>query len=493
MFKLPKEIEEGNIEYKRDLLNVDEERKKHLASQMKWRVSEGNGEAIYYIGINDNGSFYGLNYNEINISIKILKEITNIINVKINNINKNKINNKYYAIINIKNISNKKYFNIGFIGSSKAGKSTLINILSHNITDNGKGSARLSIFNHKHEIISGMTSSIGIKILGYKNNICINEKCIFNNDIINSSNKIINLIDFPGHLKYYKTIFNKLLSFNLNYLLIVINPFNINYQLIKFYINYCLITKKYFSIIFTNNEKKSFNITTILNFFKKLKINLNEYDNNIKINKYYYISISNINRNNIDLLKKLINNISNINLKDNNKDEIQIIHKYNNEFLGMIYSGICLNNNFNVNDDIFIESNGEWHKSKLLSLQVNQLNSSTVYKNCLLGLKLDINIDKPTIIVKNINNYNFYNKINLKILYTYYKKINIKEVNKSSYNIIPKSNIDIMLFICNKIIIGKIIDINNLTIILKENILIKNNILFKIGNNYGIGLIYIKK
>ena len=28
------------------------------ASQMIWRVKEGNGEAIYFLGINDDGTFY---------------------------------------------------------------------------------------------------------------------------------------------------------------------------------------------------------------------------------------------------------------------------------------------------------------------------------------------------------------------------------------------------------------------------------------------------
>ena len=59
MFNLPKEIEEGNIEYKRELINVDDDRLNHLASQMKWRLKEGNGKAKYYLGINDDGSFYG--------------------------------------------------------------------------------------------------------------------------------------------------------------------------------------------------------------------------------------------------------------------------------------------------------------------------------------------------------------------------------------------------------------------------------------------------
>jgi GTPase len=35
--KLPREIEEGNVEYKRQLLSPSNERFEHLVTQMKWR------------------------------------------------------------------------------------------------------------------------------------------------------------------------------------------------------------------------------------------------------------------------------------------------------------------------------------------------------------------------------------------------------------------------------------------------------------------------
>ena len=39
------EIEEGNIEYKRFLINIDESRLEQLSTQMKWRLKEGDNEA----------------------------------------------------------------------------------------------------------------------------------------------------------------------------------------------------------------------------------------------------------------------------------------------------------------------------------------------------------------------------------------------------------------------------------------------------------------
>ncbi len=57
-------------------------------------------------------------------------------------------------------------------GSVDSGKSTLVAVLTHGaggapLLDNGRGSARMAVFRHKHEIESGRTSSISQQILGY--------------------------------------------------------------------------------------------------------------------------------------------------------------------------------------------------------------------------------------------------------------------------------------------------------------------------------------
>jgi GTPase len=50
-----------------------------------------------------------------------------------------------------------------------SGKSTLVAVLTHGadgrpLLDNGRGSARMAVFRHKHEIESGRTSSISQQV-----------------------------------------------------------------------------------------------------------------------------------------------------------------------------------------------------------------------------------------------------------------------------------------------------------------------------------------
>ncbi len=58
--KLDKESDEGNVEYKLKLIDPTATRFEHLVTQMKFRLQEGLGEAIYEIGIEDNGYPKGL-------------------------------------------------------------------------------------------------------------------------------------------------------------------------------------------------------------------------------------------------------------------------------------------------------------------------------------------------------------------------------------------------------------------------------------------------
>ena len=55
------------------LVNPTSSRLEHLVTQMKWRLQEGEGEAIYQIGVEDNGMLAGLRDAEMKASLDTLK------------------------------------------------------------------------------------------------------------------------------------------------------------------------------------------------------------------------------------------------------------------------------------------------------------------------------------------------------------------------------------------------------------------------------------
>ncbi len=72
---LDPENDNGNIEYKIHIKNIEDKRLQKLATQMLWRISEGRGVCYYYIGITDDGTPRGISKNYMEKSIKNIKSI----------------------------------------------------------------------------------------------------------------------------------------------------------------------------------------------------------------------------------------------------------------------------------------------------------------------------------------------------------------------------------------------------------------------------------
>jgi GTPase len=209
------EPQEGNIEYKLKLVDKSEDRIEQLATQMRWRCStEGNGECIYNLGVEDDGSIVGLTSEEYSMTVDTIKKIANMNNYHITQLSKTETENdqKYMYELLIRENNNNNYIdiNVAVAGPVDAGKSSFLGSLTTGKLDDGKGSARLSIFNYPHEIKTGRTSSVGHHIIGYdKNGDIVNYSG--NNgklswpDIVKRSSKIISLFDLAGHEKYLKT------------------------------------------------------------------------------------------------------------------------------------------------------------------------------------------------------------------------------------------------------------------------------------------------
>lgn len=65
----------GNTEYKFMLKLTNAERLARLTTQMKFRASEGNGEAFYVIGVKDDGQAAGLPQDQMETSLRILHKM----------------------------------------------------------------------------------------------------------------------------------------------------------------------------------------------------------------------------------------------------------------------------------------------------------------------------------------------------------------------------------------------------------------------------------
>jgi GTPase len=64
-------------------------------------------------------------------------------------------------------IKSAQQLRISLTGATMSGKSSLLGTLSTSTLDNGRGKSRLSMLKHRHEITSGVTSSVSQELVGY--------------------------------------------------------------------------------------------------------------------------------------------------------------------------------------------------------------------------------------------------------------------------------------------------------------------------------------
>ncbi len=225
---LGQENEEGNIEYKLKLIDPTATRFEHLVTQMKFRLQEGQGEAIYEIGIEDNGYPKGISEEELKNSIKTLEKMAEQLQADITILREREGESGKVAEVLVRKLAEEEYIEVrvAVAGNVDSGKSTLVGVLTQGKLDNGRGLTRVNVFRHKHEVETGRTSSISQQILGFdsKGEI-VNYNLLGSQSwtkIIEGSAKVLTFIDLGGHEKYLKTTLFGLTGHLPDYALLVV-------------------------------------------------------------------------------------------------------------------------------------------------------------------------------------------------------------------------------------------------------------------------------
>lgn len=218
---LPPEPQLGNIEYKLKLINPSTQRFEHLVTQMKWRLREGHGEAVYEIGVSDSGYFSGLNDADMATSLDTLRKMAYKLGASTTILRRKTLPSKRsVAEVLVRKIPDDQSsieVRVGVLGGVNAGKSTLLGVLTQGELDNGRGSARLNMFRHRHEIQSGRTSCISHETLGFDtqgNLINLTFDRMTTEEISDKSSKLVTFMDLAGHRRYLKTTVQALTGYS---------------------------------------------------------------------------------------------------------------------------------------------------------------------------------------------------------------------------------------------------------------------------------------
>lgn len=116
----------------------------------------------------------------------------------------------------------KQHLRVAIVGASGAGKSSLLGTLTTSVLDNGRGKSRLSLLKHRHEIASGVTSSVAQELLGYQSTSSTSTPIVNYAsgdvsswpDIHNLADRLVFMSDSPGAPKFSKSTFRALISWH---------------------------------------------------------------------------------------------------------------------------------------------------------------------------------------------------------------------------------------------------------------------------------------
>ena len=230
-FKGLPELPDGNVEYKVRIDPNSEERVERLATQMKFRLQEGRGQAFYIVGLADDGIPVGIHLHELAEMEKHLSHVASKIGAKIRKLREYEIK-EGKIIVEFVVVQQKLPeeipvdIKIASIGNVDAGKSTLIGSLLSGELDDGRGKTRAKVFRHRHELESGRTSSVALASIGYD----IDGNLVTHNNFgspatdqfLEKSVKTITFVDLAGHERYLKTTIFGLASSHPDYAMLIV-------------------------------------------------------------------------------------------------------------------------------------------------------------------------------------------------------------------------------------------------------------------------------
>eukprot|EP00397_Hematodinium_sp_SG-2012_P013374 GEMP01013577.1.p1 GENE.GEMP01013577.1~~GEMP01013577.1.p1 ORF type:complete len:554 (+),score=103.04 GEMP01013577.1:32-1693(+) len=214
----PAENDEGNVEYKRVLTSVSPERLQELTTQMNYRLTEGQGQALYRLGVDDNGYPRGISLEDLYESLANVKGCARTLGATVSAPQiypgvdgllcdlELRIPERIYDV-------SVPAWRVCVCGEFAGGKSSLVGCLVDDRLDNGHGFSRSLVLRHAHEVLSGgRTSSVTKHLLGFPATRSDIKDRTAEENILGAEGNLVEVIDLGGYRKYLKTALRGLLS-----------------------------------------------------------------------------------------------------------------------------------------------------------------------------------------------------------------------------------------------------------------------------------------
>lgn len=192
-------------------------------------MQEGKGEALYEIGVKDNGEAHGISQHEMIKTLKVLFKMAKALDAKLTILSIKKGNYGEIArlMVRPKVVEEvKSDIKIILLGDNTAGKATLLGVMVSGEEDNGRGLARQRAFKHSHQLADGDVCTIHHEVLGFNSggqitNVEDTKTCSLE-EIYKNSYKVLTFIDVDDTPEHTKEYLQTKVSQTLNYVMLCV-------------------------------------------------------------------------------------------------------------------------------------------------------------------------------------------------------------------------------------------------------------------------------
>ena len=227
------ESAEGNVEFKSRLdpdIHLAEGRFESLAAQLRHRVLSGDGEALYVIGVTDDGDLAGIEPESFSESMDVLSLIAQEADAHIAEVDTRGIDDGLVGIATINEGRawplDDEHLVIGTAGHVDHGKSTLVGSLVTGEADDGQGATRAYLDRKPHEIERGLSADISYGVYGFDGDEPVRldnpDRKSDRAGVVREADRVVSFVDTVGHDPWLRTTIRGIVGGKLDYGLLTI-------------------------------------------------------------------------------------------------------------------------------------------------------------------------------------------------------------------------------------------------------------------------------
>ncbi len=406
-----KQGEHGNVEFKLSLspkIHLSPGKRQKLASQMKYRIENGKGKAIYVIGVNDRGEAVGLSRFEFEKTLSVLKVLAAENLASIVSIERYGPEDKLIGKIVVEKTAKEKInLVVATAGHVDSGKSSLVGSLVSGIPDNGAGKTRLFLDTLPHEIERGLSAELSYAVYGFRQGETVKSNNPLNKQerarIVEHCEKIISFVDCVGHEPWLRTTIRGIVGQQIDYGLLTVDLDSGITNITKEHLGVLLAMNIPVIVAVTKIDRfpeERLNsvmedVERILKYVGRIPIRIRSKEDIAvvidKINNVTPIILaSSVTLEGLDLLDELFKVLPPLK-RDMGKPFLMYIDKvYNIKGVGTVVTGAVKQGVLKEGEELLIgpDKKGEFRSTKALSIETHHLKLHSVKAGFLVGVAL---------------------------------------------------------------------------------------------------------